>query len=203
MKSLGAWLGVAFAAVASVAAALAWVNADQPASRAQLRSIDLQERRAAADALVERVRQARAAAIEELLNVLRENPRVYDAEFGSAKYLAIRALGDLKAEEAVPLLAANVEYHCHGMDDRPGAFLGTPAGLALAQIGMPAVLHLLRPDVVAGATPEQLRRFALVVRYVFPDARTARAFVEAYNPGYTEEARAKHGELKKILAELN
>jgi hypothetical protein len=56
--------------------------------------------------------------------------------------------------------------------------------------------------VLAEASPDTLHRYAIVIRFVFPDAKTTRAFVEAYDPQYTPGARAKLEELKKELAKF-
>ena len=61
---------------------------------------------------------------------------------------------------------------------------------------------LLESRNLVSASPEALRCYAIVVRYVLFDGKTARAFVDAYDPGYTPEARAKLDELKKELAKL-
>lgn len=56
--------------------------------------------------------------------------------------------------------------------------------------------------MLAEASPDTLHRYAIVIRFVFPDAKTTRAFVEAYDPQYTPGARAKLEELKKELAKF-
>jgi hypothetical protein len=106
--------------------------------------------------------------------------------------------------EAVPFLVRKIEWTVVGfrfdyVEDR---YSGKPALQALIRIGLPSVTGILKNDEIKGATPEALARFAIVIREVFPDAKTARAFVDAYDPGYTPEARAKLDELKKELAKL-
>jgi hypothetical protein len=116
------------------------------------------------------------------------------------KHLAIRTLGKLKSESAIPLLISEIEYNSGEEIAEDSPFAGMPAVRALYDIGFPAVRQLLGNTHLSGASPEALRRFGLVIRYVFPDAKTARTFVEAYDPGYTDEGRANRAQLLKLLA---
>ena len=159
-------------------------------------------RQAAASKLVQQASAPRHAVIEHLMGFAGRSSDERDAEFFAAKFLAMNCLGELRAEEAIPLLIRGIEYRPHEVVSEDSPFLGAPAARALARIGLPSVVRILRADVVSDASPEALRRYALVIRYVFPDAKTAKAFVDAYDPGYTPEARAKLDELKKELAKL-
>jgi hypothetical protein len=86
----------------------------------------------------------------------------------------------------------------------PGVRLLRPAGAWARRRLFPtagAVGFILTPLRGYRASPEALRRFALVVRYVFPDGKTARVFFEVYDPGF-QDVYKKHAELRKHLAEL-
>jgi hypothetical protein len=144
----------------------------------------------------------RKSAIDELNAVVRAEPQLIDVNFSAPKLLAINALGSLKAVESVDLLVGQVTYRAQEVADDFSRLSGRPAVRALVAVGVSAVPHVLRSEVLTGASPEALECYALVLRYVFPDAKTARSFVDAYDPGYTPEARAKLEELKKELAKL-
>jgi hypothetical protein len=156
--------------------------------------------RAAVGAILERAQQTRTEAIDQLVAVVKANAQEEDLDFGAPKALAIEALGKLKAEESLPLLVGQIRYWASEIISADKMWDGMPAVGALIDVGLPSVIYLLRPAVLEAATAEELPRFAIVVRYVFPDAKTARAFVGAYDPGYSSEARAKHDELLKLLA---
>jgi len=115
--------------------------------------------------------------------------------------LAIRLLGLTRDERAVPVLVRFINYNVQEEVLERTRFDGKPGAAALAQIGFPAVRYILSNNkVLAGADDEALRRFALIICDVFPDRKSARAFMEAYDPGYDAAARAKHAELVKLVA---
>jgi len=94
--------------------------------------------------------EERAAVVSALID--RAKAEAADGEFGSAPLLAIQALGELHAVEAVPTLLDRL------LDEfsRPiagVADVATPAAQALAKIGQPALQPLL--DLAASGTVEQ------------------------------------------------
>jgi hypothetical protein len=170
----------------------------EPTSAPDTRGIDAEQRRIAV--IVETSRVERARAIDELCTILAARPDRASGQ-GISPAWAIRQLAQLKAVEAASLLTQRIEYD-HDLitaDSKYGKMIVVGA---LVEIGLGAVPGVLSPDVLSGTSPEALRRIAIVVRDVFPDAKTARAFVDAYDPGYTPAARAKLDELKKELAKL-
>jgi len=138
--------------------------------------------------------------IDALTRIARQPAEKVGSNPRSSKAEAIWLLGHLHAEESVPALCQEVEYRVGERADELTAWGGMPAVQALMEIGFPSVKYILRPEVLQDASPERLRRFAVVVRYVFPDAKTARAFVEAYDATYATQAKTKRDELLKLLA---
>lgn len=201
MKAKLKLLGFALTFV-SVALALGGPGASETSDIQKLNSADPRERKAVAADLVARAQGPRAEVIEQLASVIRANPQKVDVQFFAPKALAIEALGKLKGDESIPVLVAEIEYRAAEIVDADVPWAGMPAVRALIDIGFPSVKYVLQRGVLEAASPEALRRFALVVRYVFPDAKTARVFIEVYDPAYTDGARVKHGELRKLLAEL-
>jgi hypothetical protein len=145
---------------------------------------------------------ARAALIRELEGVVSDDSAALDAGFDAPRALAIDALGELRAVESVDLLLRHATYRADEIVRALSHLDGRPAVRALVNIGFGSVPRVLRNEVLTSASPEALTCYALVIRYVFPDAKTARAFVDAYDPGYTLAARAKLDELKQELAKL-
>jgi hypothetical protein len=145
----------------------------------------------------------RADYVEHCVRILRTDSRGQALEAGqSPRGLAMRMLGGMKADVAVADLVAAINETENEITERT-LFSGKPAVGALVEIGLPSVKYILsNARVLTGADEKALRRFALVIRCVFPDAKTAQAFVDAYDPGYTPKARAKLDELKQELAKL-
>jgi hypothetical protein len=166
-----------------------------------LQSTDLQQRKTAVERLVSGALAERAAAIRQFVAVIEASPEESDLARGSAKALALEALGTLRAREELPLLMR--EMGCvETWPGEPSPVAGRPAIRALIRIGLPAVEALLAPGALEHASERTLDMTSRVVRYVFPNAATARAFVEAYDPGYSEAARKNRDALVKLITAL-
>jgi hypothetical protein len=110
-----------------------------------LASTDDDEQHAGAEAVI----QDRAEIIRQLLPFVTPatQPEERDVD---AKYWAVTVLGEMRAEEAVPLLMRNLEYRWKPMESKYGyadtgdPFKFRPACKALTKIGMPAVEPIMR-----------------------------------------------------------
>jgi hypothetical protein len=162
---------------------------------------DEQARAAVFDALGKAFEQDRREYVERCVAIIEANAGSTD-EARAARGLAMGLLGKTRAEEALPILVKHIGDVWPDYVSERGLFTAKPAMRALVEIGLPAVKHLCSPATLGETKADDLHRYALVIRHVFPDAKTARAFVEAYDPGYNDSAKAKHAELKKLLAEL-
>ncbi len=127
-----------------------------PAAARQLLSAETESRTAARDAITGRLRTGalppaeRTALIAELLAAARVEESPYPLL--ATPLLAIELLGDLRAEEAIPVLMERL------LDDFPrllvtGEQRVTPAGQALAKIGKPALEPMI--SAAAGASEEE------------------------------------------------
>lgn len=166
--------------------------------------------------LAAREHETRIRAFQSLQREWEELQRTYVDECGAIigknpepalyptvpKVLAIRLLGETRQREAVALLLPHIGYSPPEVTSEPTILSGKPVVTALIEIGLPAVREVLSTKTLTTADADALGRFALVVRYVFPDAKTARAFVAAYDPGYDAAAKAKHAQLQELLAKL-
>jgi hypothetical protein len=187
----------------SVLMALGAASGQQSTTTAptDLQSTDPQVRKAAAQRLLTAARTERTIAIRQFVGVIEANPQAHDVGPESAKALALESLGTLCAHEELPLLVREIDYLVLARDGlEPWA--GRPAVQALIRIGLPAVKELLGPAALERAPARTLDNVAKVVRYVFPNRETARAFVEAYDPGYSEPARKNRGILLEFMSHL-
>ena len=170
------------------------------------------------EAAAQRIRAQRAETIRALVDLTREDvkPHVWklgNAEFfeypwHDAKHLAILLLGDLRAQEAVPVLLDNLTYRnprslIGGGREGPGHIEGPgwrPAVESLIKIGMPAVGPVL--ERLGGYNENCLgRRLCLVVIKEILDPRLAKARLQ----NAIEEAKDKTGRanLKAALGQLD
>jgi hypothetical protein len=154
---------------------------------------------------VDRASASRAEAVRMLMRAVEQAPEPNGpAQVAHTEVRwAMLKLGELHAVEAVPLLLRRAELMSPAgvqWDIYADRYVAWPALQALSQMGMPAAVGILKSDVLAAAPDYMLHRYALVIRDVFPDKKTALAFVDAYDPGYTAEARTKLVELRKQLA---
>jgi hypothetical protein len=187
----------------SVLMALGAVSGQQTTSSAPsgLQSTDPQVRKAAAERVVSAALAERATAIRQFVGVVEANPQKHDDGPAPAKALALESLGALGAREELPLLVREIDYLVFEPDGL-SPWTGRPAVRALIRIGLPAVKELLGPAALERAPARTLDNVAKVVRYVFPNRETARAFVEAYDPGYSEPARKNRGILLEFMSHL-
>lgn len=192
------------ALVVAAAAGMAWGMGgawkDGGGVPPRLDSTDFDERKAAAETLVAEANRARDKVVAQFVAVIEAEPQDMDRTLYAPRALALDALGQLHADAQLPLIIGQIEYDAAELITEDVPWAGMPAVRALMGIGLPSVKYILGPEVLSGASPKALRRFAIVVRYVFPDAKTARAFLDAYDPGYDAAARAKHAELVKLVA---
>jgi hypothetical protein len=137
-----------------VAASFRGVSATEEPSRSEeaplelLRSTDMAERIRATNAVL----RERRVVVEGLISIVRsskDDENAPDIEIGreqSAKHLAMSLLGELRAEEAVGVLTANLLYRVkptRGGTSEISIAGRYPAARALWQIGSPAVPEVM------------------------------------------------------------